>query len=285
MAMMTLQDGGKMAYVDRGCGRPLLFLHGWGTGSAFFHKQLQHLESDFRVIAPDFRGHGASSPLPEDGDIHTLARDLGAFLDHLDLQDVIVCGWSMGSMVLWDFLATVGCDRISQYVVVDMTPKISNDKGWGLGLLYPARRYSDIRGGEEGRSNWDRTCESFLSKLAPKGSDPVVAEWELKEARRCDPASMFRLWNSLVSEDYREEVSSLGIPALLIYGEQSQLYGPETSAWLDAHLPQSSKIAFKRSGHAPHLDEAERFNSEIVVFANREGLAKAPCDASFGHAS
>jgi len=274
-----------MAYVDRGCGRPLLFLHGWGTGSAFFWKQLQYFESEFRVIAPDFRGHGASSPLPEDGDIHTLARDLSALLDHLDLEDVIVCGWSMGCAVLWDLLTNVGCDRITQYAVVDMTPRISNTEGWDLGLLYPARRYFHIRDGEEGRSNWDRTCESFLSKLSPKGADQVVADWELREARRCDPASMYRLWNSLVSEDYRDEIRTLCIPVLLIYGEQSQLYGPETSAWLDAHLPQSNRIAFKRSGHAPHLDEAERFNSEIVAFANREGLAKTPCDASAGHAN
>jgi len=280
MQSMTLLDEGKMFFEDRGQGKPILFLHGWGTCARFFENQVRSLEAEFRVVVPDLRGHGASSALPEGDEIHTLACDVQQLLEHLDLKDVVICGWSMGSMVLWDLLLKIGSDRIERCVVIDMTPKLENDSDWVFGLLHKPRPYVTAGKREVDKSIWNAACESFLPKIYAKGTSSATEangqlkagfDWAIEQARKCDPDSMYRLWNNLLSMDFRDCMSKLKFPVLLLYGEQSQLYGSGTSAWLDEHLPQARRIAFAHSGHALHLEESEKFNKEVAAFANAGG--------------
>lgn len=273
MPVMTLSDGGSFSYVDEGTGRPVLFLHGWGTNSVFFKKQIDAFQADFRVIAPDFRGHGLSSALPADGNVRTLADDLANLIKFLNLKDVLVCAWSMGSMVLWDLLLNHSEVDVSQYVVIDMTPKVENGENWELGLQFPTRRYEDAQIAGWSKEDWLKTCDVFLRKVRPSDSRDAIESWALEESGRCDPSSMYRLWNSLMKQDFRADLAALVQPVLLVHGKKSQLYDAETCDWLAGSLPCARCVGFDHSGHAPHLDEAERFQDEVMAFATQSGTS------------
>jgi pimeloyl-ACP methyl ester carboxylesterase len=79
---------------------------------------------------------------------------------------------------------------------------------------------------------------------------------------------MANLWHALVRADYVETVQQLDIPTLITYGALSQIYTEDAAVWVDEHMPNSRRACFAESGHAPHLEEPQRFNQTLVAFAD-----------------
>jgi len=286
MPSIDLKDGGTMSYLDEGQGAPILFLHGWGTNSSFYKDQVARFSKDFRVIAPDLRGHGNSSRLPDGQGLETLADDVFQLLEVLELENVTACGWSMGAMVLWILLFDFADCGVSRVVVEDMSPKIQNDSDWNLGLTGPAEEILPSEGHVFGRP-WEQVCESFIprifasngtgagtcsaTKAFSDGSYNPHAIDPMAEAKTCYPHSMLQSWNSMVAQDFRVRLADLNVPTLIVYGEQSQLYRHDTSAWLEKTIRQSKRVAFSKSGHVPHLEEAEKYHHVVSHFIKNDG--------------
>src|SRR5688500_18810225 len=86
---VVTRDGQRLFHRDWGTGRPIVFLAAWALPSAMWDYQMTALVEDgFRCVAYDRRGHGRSSQPGGGYDYDTLADDLAAVLDALDLRDV-----------------------------------------------------------------------------------------------------------------------------------------------------------------------------------------------------
>ena len=133
MNHFTASDGTRIAYRDEGTGTPLVLLHGLMAHGGFFRAQAD-LAADFRVIAIDLRGHGASARAGERPTVEQLAGDVSELAEALDLSGAIGVGWSMGATVLWHVLSGPAASRFAGSVVVDMTARVRNDAEWDLGL-------------------------------------------------------------------------------------------------------------------------------------------------------
>ncbi len=286
MPRITTKDGGTIAYRDQGQGKPIVFLHGWGTGSIFFQRACSELAGRYRVIAPDFRGHGQSSELPEGDGMTILAEDTIHLLDKLDLDDVVLCGWSMGAMVIWKMLADYGNDRIRGLVIIDMSPKVPNSHDWNYGLTRAHGQKADLEHIRTAASlifklSWPEVCKSFIPRIFTSDGtvNPDLVTESIRNARNNNPKSMQRLWNSLILQDYRASLSRIKVPVLVIFGAKSRLYEPETSKWVSEQIPECRRICFEHSGHAPHLEQPEQFNLLVQDFADMF-QEKAPGDHS-----
>lgn len=270
VAQLVLSDGLHMAYADQGVGRPLLLVHGWGANQSFFDVQRRALEQDFRVITMDLRGHGASAAPDGRPSVEALARDLVAFADELDLCDTLAVGWSMGAMVLWRALLEGLDARLAGMVVVDMTPRIVNDAGWTLGIRGGYDAAASRAAQQAMVADWPAFAAALARAVVAEGLDderrPLI-DWVAGEVAHNDPAALAHLWGSLTSQDFRAELERFDLPTLIVNGALSQLYAAETSRFLEDRLPDASRITFERSGHAPHLEEPDRFNRVITDFA------------------
>lgn len=115
-------NGADLYFEDHGAGQPIVFLHGATAGFRYFEPQLTAMSGEYRTIAVDFRGHGRF----EKSDLgHTLqhcADDVRWFIEKLDLDDVVLVGWSMGVIVSWEYIHQFGTDRILALVDIDMEP-------------------------------------------------------------------------------------------------------------------------------------------------------------------
>jgi pimeloyl-[acyl-carrier protein] methyl ester esterase len=258
-------DGTLIAYDEIGEGRPLVLLHGLMAHGGFFERQ-RALAGGFRVITIDLRGHGKSPAGSRRPTISQLADDVAGLAAELDLEDAIGVGWSLGAAVLWKLLAQPAGARFAAAVIVDMSPRVLNDGGWDLGLSREAceARTQAIR---TDFANFARNAGQaiFAQPVADELRD--LARWSGEEFARNDPASIDALWSSLVEEDFRSRLGSIGQPTLVVHGAHSQLYGPGTAHHLVGALPDATAVRFDRSGHAPHMEEPELFNSLIRDFA------------------
>ena len=86
-------------YKVTGNGEPLLLLHGLMATGAMFDPLVLLLQSNFRMIIPDLRGHGQSGDLPGPYDVPSLTADLDAVLEHAGFENCAVLGYSHGGAV------------------------------------------------------------------------------------------------------------------------------------------------------------------------------------------
>ena len=260
MDHFTASDGARIAYSDEGAGRPLVLLHGLMADSGFFDRQ-RALSEDFRVIAVDLRGHGRSPAGPVAPSIRLLAEDVTGLARALELEGAVGVGWSLGAAVLWRILAGPESRKFAGSVVVDMTPRVLNDRDWDLGLS---------RETCEARSQAIRGDFPAFAAAAGQAIFAVPgAEADRAAARFAanDPAAIGALWESLVEEDFRPLLPSIRQPTLIVHGAHSHLYGADTAGHLVEALPRARSVTFDRSGHAPHIEQPELFNAVLREFA------------------
>ncbi len=277
MARLQLSDGGRLEYDEQGDGQAIVFLHGWSLGNEAFGPQRRAL-SDYRYVAPNLRGHGNSSPFRDGDGIDTLAADTAELLVALDLDDVVVVGWSMGALVAWQLALGHEGRRVAGIVTIDMVPRVLNGDGWTHGLRAGANIYDVDRDLERMEADWDAFREAYVPKaFAPRDS---AARRKLIEKMTAliagnDVNSMRALWRVLVSADYVDAVQALDVPTMITYGMESQVYDEDAAIWMEQHIPNSKRVPFRESGHAPHLEEAEKWNESLMAFVNGLGSGAA----------
>lgn len=239
----------------------------------YFREQVAGLSPRYRCIVPDLRAHGESGPLQPGQGITALAEDIAELMAHLDIANVTLVGWSMGAMVCWSLMQLGAANRVSGIVSIDMVPKILSDSQWPFGLRKGDKSVF-AHAVARMTTDWPAFTRNFVPRIFARGSDAqsknIVAEM-VADAEKNDPESMARLWMSLAEQDFREQLGGLEKPCLVTYGRQSKLYREEASLWLAAKLPDARAVAFSKSGHAPHLEEPDKFNSEIMAFVGQSG--------------
>lgn len=261
----TASDGARIVYRDEGDGLPLVLLHGLMAHSGFFRAQAP-LAEDYRLIAIDLRGHGASPAPRGTASVERIAADVAELSEALGLERAIGVGWSLGAAVLWHVLSGSAASRFAGAVAIDMTARVRNGADWSLGLSPEAcdARTAAIR---------DDFAAFALSAGQAIFAQPVspdcraAADWASFEFARNDPDAMMEVWESLVEQDARPLLPGIRQPVLIVHGAHSQLYGPGTADHLADALPNARVVRFERSGHAPHLEEPEVFNRTLREFA------------------
>src|ERR1700747_2709906 len=110
-------------YEDHGSGQPVVLIHGYPLNGASWEKQERALlHAGYRVITYDRRGFGKSSQPTVGYDYDTFAADLNALLEHLDLRNAVLCGFSMGTGEITRYLGTYGSARVSKAVLLGTIP-------------------------------------------------------------------------------------------------------------------------------------------------------------------
>jgi non-heme chloroperoxidase len=113
----------EIHYEDHGSGQPVVLIHGYPLNGASWEKQERALlQAGYRVVTYDRRGFGKSSQPTVGYDYDTFAADLDALLERLDLTDVVLVGFSMGTGEIVRYLGTYGSARVAKAVLMGTIP-------------------------------------------------------------------------------------------------------------------------------------------------------------------
>lgn len=132
-----IEPGVDLYYLDKGKGRPLIFIPGWTFSVDLFEKQIDYYAQRYRVIAIDPRSHGKSSISFTGNTYNKQGEDLGKVIDYLDLRDVVLIGWSFGGQAVWAYLEQKGLSNVKAVINIDVSPRsLSSDPTeWVAGTL------------------------------------------------------------------------------------------------------------------------------------------------------
>ena len=257
-------NGADLYYEDHGDGAPIVFLHGATAGLRYFEPQLTGLSNEYRTLAVDFRGHGRSEKTELGHTVSQYARDVREFLRQLDLDDVVIVGWSMGAIVSWEYVHQFGTDRVRAIVDVDMEPS-------------PMKR-EDYEYGSYGRDDLEQAINRIQTD--PHGLLDEQAVGMLKgepsrelrnlvldEGSRSPPPIQGTLmFGLLYLRDYRDVLPLIDVPTLVCAGADETWRSVESVEYAADLLPDSRFELFEESGHCITLEEPERFNRIVSEF-------------------
>ncbi len=267
MATITVRDI-EFHYEESGEGRPVVFLHGVWMSGRFFEKQLGPVGEQCRAITLDFRGHGRSAKPDAGHTVPEYAADVHAFLEKLELQDVVLVGWSMGAFVIWEYVKQFGCDRLAGTVVVDEAASDFAWDGWPHGMIGPEMLRDLNEGVQSGRAE---LIEHFIPLMFKEEQSAEDVAWMAAEMALPPAGTASSILLDQTLRDYREELAAVTVPTLVAIGADEKLITHEAGAYLVDRLPNARLVMFEESSHCPFLEETERFNAVVCEFAGSLG--------------
>ncbi|MEU6313599.1 alpha/beta hydrolase [Streptomyces sp. NPDC047014] len=260
----------ELYYEDHGAGRPVVLIHGWPLNGASWEKQTAALlASGHRVITYDRRGFGRSDQ-PADGyDYDTLAADLDRLLTALDLRDVVLAGFSMGTGEVTRYLGAYGSERIAKAVLIGVVPPFllkTDDNPAGV-------EGSVFKGIEEGvRADRFAFVSQFLADFY--NTDVLGGERISEEAVRAS-------WNVAVGAsakgtldcvqawltDFRADLPRIDVPTLIIHGDADRILPVDSTAVPLARLIDGAELKVIPGGpHGLLWTHADEVNSALLAF-------------------
>jgi pimeloyl-[acyl-carrier protein] methyl ester esterase len=252
MKQLLLSDGRSLGYREVGEGPPLVLLHGWAMSSAVFTEALDHLSNDFRVLAPDLRGHGVSEAGPIFG-FADFAADLREWLDALDLRDAVLGGWSMGGQVLLELYPAVR-GRVRRLMLIAATPRFTSEGDWSEGL--PGAQVRAMA--RDLKRNYRKTMGDFFAlQFAGEEIDRDryrrIVDFAVRQGNLPDSGTALAALETLSRGDQRDGLAAIDCPVLVLHGELDRIVPPGAGRYLAGHLPQGELVLLPDVGHAPFL--------------------------------
>ncbi len=278
MAYFTTTDQYPLSYTDTGTGTgtgtAIIFIHGWGANESFWKYNRPDFIKTHRVICIDQRGHGQSATLAKDAkgkhekpSIDRLAEDIEELRLHLNLDSPFIVGWSMGAHVMLKYLENYGSSHVKGAVAVDMTPKVTTDKSWSLGLKQNYTKATNAMVIPMMKMNWNKYVDSFgLAVLAEDSTNEALKAEFVDGLKACDSKTLITIWQSMCDQDFRKALPDISCPCLVIRGSKSQLYNEETGQYFADNLGNGKLVNMPETGHSPQLEDPATFNRHLKAF-------------------
>lgn len=274
----------SLFYTDYPGDEPVVFAHAWGLNGDMWSYQLPELmTAGFRCVTYDRRGHGRSDRPPTGYDIDTLADDLAAVIDRLDLSNITLIGHSMGTAEVVRYLTRHGSGRIARLVLSGtVTPMLlqSADNPDGIpadvaaqsraAMLRDIGDWMDMSGKAEYFSGEHRVSQQLL-------------DWTLNTIAAVPLPVLTQTSDAFLRADFRSELTELTIPTLVIHGTADTSMPIDLTARNTARLiPHCRFITIDGAGHGLYLSESRRYNAALLEFI---ASAQVPVVASTPNSS
>jgi non-heme chloroperoxidase len=257
-------------YEDHGTGSPVVLIHGWPLSGASWEKQTAALlKSGHRVITYDRRGFGRSSKPATGYNYDTFAADLDQVIRSLDLREVALVGFSMGTGEVTRYIAKYGTDRVRKAVLIGtlgpyLVKAPDNPEGVdasvfdGIRTAIRADRPAFLLDFLHNFYNYDVTGGTLVSERVVEDNWNVAAGASAIGTLACVDAWI---------EDFRRDIPKNTVPTLIIHGDADRILPPEATSRRQAKLIKGAKFVELPGGpHGVLWTHAERINEELVKF-------------------
>jgi len=251
--------GARIHYAIEGADdAPVLaFSNSLGTNYSMWDPQAQELQSRFRILRYDTRGHGQSSVPPGRYSMEQLGKDVLALLDELHLGRVHFCGLSMGGMIgMW--IGIHAPDRLNKLVLCNTGAKIGTEESW--------------------RSRIEAVKKGGMKSIVAG----VIERWFTPPFRAKEPATVARIQKILEGTnpegytsccagirdyDCREQLENISAQTLVISGAHDPATPPADGRFIAAHI-RGAKYAELDAAHLSNIEDGVRFTGELAAFLN-----------------
>ena len=261
----TNVNGLMVSYNDEGpVGAPVvLFIHGFPLNKSMWNAQFEALKPTYRVIAYDVRGHGNSEAGTEDFSIELFVEDLLGFMDTLQLDQVILCGLSMGGYIALSAIEKhperfIGLVLSDTQCLADTPEAIAKR----MAAIESIREKGAELYVEQSIQNLFAAA-SFHTKQMEIGS---VKEMMNKTTAQ----SMCNTLHALaVRKETCSKLSELTIPIQILVGKEDKITPPKVARLMLDKTQHSTLVIVEHAGHLANIENPHQFNQQLMNFMDR----------------
>ena len=260
----------EIHYEDHGSGDPVVLIHGYPlNGNSWERQERELLATGHRVISYDRRGFGRSSQPTVGYDYDTFAADLNALLEHLDLSDVVLVGFSMGSGEVTRYLGSYGSARVRKAALLGAIPpylRKTDDNPEGVdGEVFEQIKAAIVKD----RYAWFKDFfDNFYNtdKLPGRISEQA---WQasFNVAAGASPFASYACVDTWLT-DFRGDLPKIDVPVLVIHGTDDRILPFEaTAARLPDLIDDVELVAVEGGPHNiawTHPDEVNQALREFI---------------------
>jgi pimeloyl-ACP methyl ester carboxylesterase len=258
-------------YEDHGTGQPVLLIHGFPLDGHSWEKQSAALlDAGYRVITYDRRGFGQSSQPTAGYDYDTFAADLNTVLETLDLQNVVLVGFSMGTGEVGRYLGSYGSDRVAKAIfLASLEPfllQTEDNPGGAAPLSFfegivdavTTDRYAYFT---EFYQNFYNTAENLGTRLS---AEALQNSWNVAAGSGFYAAAAAPLtWIT----DFRADVARITVPTLIVHGTSDNILPIDATGRLFAKaLPAAEYVEIEGAPHGMLWTHAAEINEVLLAF-------------------
>jgi pimeloyl-ACP methyl ester carboxylesterase len=232
-------DGIRIYYAEFGRGEPVILLHGGLGNLEQFSNQIPALETHYKVIALDSRGHGRSTRSATPFSYHLMADDVLSIMDYLRIPKAVVVGWSDGGIVGLD-LAIYHPDRLTKLIAIAANYSVSGLHNHKTKSETLTEYYTLVRSDYERLSSTPKDYDKFL-------------------------AAMRAMWRSQ-PEYTSAQLTSIHVPTLIVDGEYDEVVQREHTEKLAHLIPGAKLVIIPGSSHFVLFQRPDALNQTILSF-------------------
>lgn len=222
------------------------------------------MSGEYRTIGVDFRGHGRSEKTELGHTLQHYAEDVETFLEQLELDDVILVGWSMGAIVSWEYVHQFGTNRIQALVDIDMEPSPvkREDYDYGsYGIDDLEKAISQIQSSP--LQLLDQQATAMLKDPPSRELHNLILDEGSRSPASIQGALLFAL---LYLRDYRDVLPKIDVPTLVCAGSDETWRSVASVEYVTELVPNTQFELFENSGHCFTVEEPEHFNHVLSDF-------------------
>lgn len=251
-------NGARLHVEDRGQGRPVIFVHGWGASTRFWDPTIDLLHGRRRCLAFDWKGFGRSDKPRADYRMEEYCEELRQLADRLVGGRFVLVGHSMGGLIAALF-ALRHPDRLDGLVLCNAPLRGPSSLSWLLRLLLsPIVAFVLF---VCARVRWLRRFGSGLFTHRRPLPDVVLEDF----ARGTYQAQM-AAQRSIQSTDLSTRLSEINVPTLVVHTDHDRIIRAEQFALALERIPGARSLAIPETGHCPMLEAPERFVPGLSAF-------------------
>jgi 3-oxoadipate enol-lactonase len=257
-----MDSGPTLAHDDRGRGQPVVLIHGHPFDRRMWAPQFEALSRDFRMLAPDLPGYGASPSWPKKIAMSELADAVLTLMDAVEIERATIVGLSMGGLVAME-LGLAHPERVSGLVLAATTAApVTADEA-------AARR---AQADEIEREGMLATALEMAARLfgpdARRNPQLLTAVFTMMVSTP-PPGAAAALRGRAERPDYSSLLRDLRVPSLVIVGDHDSWAPDAVTEQLLASLPDAELERFPGAGHLPNLEDPDGFNTALRAFVGR----------------
>lgn len=251
-----LPDGGHLSYSVEGDGPPLLLVAGLGGMASFWRQAVTHFSPHFTVISYDHRGTGASSRCDRPYSVRTMAEDVQALSDHLDLSNPVLVGHSTGGAI-GQYLGAVLEFPMKALVLSGTFARPCHY----FRSLFTARMEVLHAMGPDAYRRF-----SSLFQYPPYWFTEQKVVVDGTGEPPLDTTILERRIHAILEHDTLDVLQNIAIPTLVIGAEDDVIVPAYHSRQIAELIPQSELVVLPRGGHYFPNTERDAFHRALERF-------------------
>ncbi|WP_211745738.1 alpha/beta hydrolase [Paenibacillus sp. Marseille-Q4541] len=272
--MMIEVEAGVQLYVedlrpqDGGNGQTMMFIHGWPVNHRIFDYQMQMFPYfGFRCVSLDLRGFGKSDKPWHGYYYDRFAEDISLVMDMLNLENVILVGFSMGGAICARLIAKydTGARVVKLVLAGAATPSIVKKEQASFGL--PLAQIDHLL--QQIQIDLPQALSDFGGTFFYQYISPEYKNWFQNMCLEGASYSILQTGIALRNEDVSTDLSQIQIPTAIFHGVHDQIAQFQGAVATQQHIPGSLLYRFEGSGHGLLYEEKNRFQATLLDFIQK----------------